>query len=76
LSHKNRRASSTPPQGTWRVVLQIQESEDYVPVRRDTVLNRQRYEKNIASRSNNFSDGWQLVTGMPGRSIVDDDNGV
>jgi len=64
LIHKNRRPFSTPHQGPWRVVLRIQESADCVPVRLETVPNHQRCEKNNASRRNNSSDGWQLVTNM------------
>jgi hypothetical protein len=49
LIRRNRRPSSIPQQGPWRVVLRIQESEDYVPVRRETVLNHQRCESNNAA---------------------------
>jgi predicted RNA-binding Zn-ribbon protein involved in translation (DUF1610 family) len=62
LIRKNRRPSSIPQQGPWRVVLQIQESVDYVPVRRETVLNHQRCERNNTSHRNSPCDGRHPVT--------------
>ena len=62
LIRKNHRPFSTPQQGPWRVVLRIQESLDYVPVRRETVLNHQLCERNNASRRNSSCDGWHPVT--------------
>jgi hypothetical protein len=50
LIRKNRRPFSIRQQGPWRDVLRIQESADSVPVRRETVLNHQRYEKHRVAR--------------------------
>ena len=63
LVRKNRHRFSIPQQGPWRGVLRIQESADYVPVRRETALNHQRCERNKNTpRRNTSSDGWHLVT--------------